>query len=64
VRNGIAERGLTFLGFDIHDVVLDACRRRFPGDPAATDLSNWAMFEADNPGLFAALNVFWAQKPL
>jgi tetratricopeptide (TPR) repeat protein/2-polyprenyl-3-methyl-5-hydroxy-6-metoxy-1,4-benzoquinol methylase len=60
----IAEQGLTFLGFDIHDAVLDAYRRRFAGDPAATDLSNWANFEADNPGLFAAMYVFWVQKPL
>ena len=36
--------------------------RHGPGDPAATNLRNWALFEADNPDTFTAMYQFWIQK--
>ncbi len=53
---------LTFLGFETdHDTLL-AYWRRFPGDPAATDLRNWHMFESENPDTFSGMYRFWIQK--
>jgi Flp pilus assembly protein TadD/2-polyprenyl-3-methyl-5-hydroxy-6-metoxy-1,4-benzoquinol methylase len=54
--------GLTLLGLEVSEAVLAAYRARFPGDPVATDLDNWALFERDNPGTFAAMYQFWVQK--
>jgi Flp pilus assembly protein TadD/2-polyprenyl-3-methyl-5-hydroxy-6-metoxy-1,4-benzoquinol methylase len=54
---------LTFMGFDLHDAVLHAYRQRFPEDKPATDLSKWEIFESENPDMFAAMYVFWIQKP-
>jgi len=54
---------LRLLGFELDDAVLAAYRRRFPQDRAATDLVCWEAFEADHPGLFAGMYVFWIQKP-
>jgi Flp pilus assembly protein TadD/2-polyprenyl-3-methyl-5-hydroxy-6-metoxy-1,4-benzoquinol methylase len=59
----LKENGLRFLGFELDDAVLNVYRTRYPGDPGATDLANWAAFERDNPGMFAAMYVFWIQKP-
>ena len=59
----LAESGLGFLGFETGEDALGAYRARFPGDPAATDLANWALFEADHPTLFAGMYQFWVQKP-
>jgi 2-polyprenyl-3-methyl-5-hydroxy-6-metoxy-1,4-benzoquinol methylase len=58
----LKENNLTFLGFELDDAVLDAYRRRFPQDQPATDLRNWELFEQENPGMFAAMYVFWIQK--
>jgi len=59
----LQEEGLVFLGFETGEDVLGAYRARFPDDPAAVDLANWARFEAEHPTLFAALYQFWVQKP-
>jgi Flp pilus assembly protein TadD/2-polyprenyl-3-methyl-5-hydroxy-6-metoxy-1,4-benzoquinol methylase len=59
----LKDNGSRFLGFELNDAVLNAYRARYPGDPGATDLSNWAAFERENPGMFAAMYVFWIQKP-
>lgn len=58
----LLENGLTLLGFDLDGQVLDAYRRRFPDDPAATDLSHWHYFEEDNPATFLEMYQFWVQK--
>jgi Tfp pilus assembly protein PilF/SAM-dependent methyltransferase len=56
-------QGLHFLGFELDDAVLASYRNRFPQDKAATDLASWEAFEADHPGLFGGMYVFWIQKP-
>jgi tetratricopeptide (TPR) repeat protein len=58
----LREQGLKFLGFAIDDAVTAAYRRRFPGDPAATNLAQWQDFENDNPDTFAGMYQFWVQK--
>jgi SAM-dependent methyltransferase len=59
----LKENGLTFLGFETGENVLALYRARFPHDPAALDLANWASFEAEHPATFAAMYQFWVQKP-
>jgi len=54
---------LSLLGFELDDSVLAAYRKRFPQDRAATDLACWEAFEADHPGLFGGMYIFWIQKP-
>jgi len=58
----IQANGLHFLGFELDDAVHAAYRNRFPQDRAATDLASWEIFEADHPGLFGGMYVFWTQK--
>lgn len=53
---------LKFLGFEIDDVVLQAYRRRFPEDPAATSLDNWEVFERERPETFGEMYRFCVQK--
>ena len=59
----IQGQNLRLLGFDLDDAVLATYRQRFPQDQAASDLSCWEAFEADHPGLFGGMYVFWVQKP-
>jgi Flp pilus assembly protein TadD/2-polyprenyl-3-methyl-5-hydroxy-6-metoxy-1,4-benzoquinol methylase len=59
----IAENDLRLLGFELEDAVLGAYRRRFPQDDSATDLACWDTFEAEHPGLFGGMYVFWIQTP-
>jgi tetratricopeptide (TPR) repeat protein/2-polyprenyl-3-methyl-5-hydroxy-6-metoxy-1,4-benzoquinol methylase len=58
----LKDNDLTFLGFDTDNATLQAYRRRFPDDPAATNLRNWQTFENDNPDIFARMYQFWIQK--
>lgn len=60
----LRQNRLTFLGFEFEneDDVLNAYRRRFPGDSAAIDLSNWQAFEEENPRPFFRTYLFWVQK--
>lgn len=58
----LKENGLTLLGFELDGEALAAYRRRFSGDPAASDLANWQAFEADNPDTFTGMYNFWVQK--
>ena len=59
----IQSQSLNLLGFELDDAVLAAYRKRFPKDRPATDLACWAAFEADHPGLFGGMYIFWVQKP-
>jgi SAM-dependent methyltransferase len=54
---------LQFLGFEIDVAVLNAYKLRFPDDQAATNLSQWRIFENENPDTFANMYQFWIQKP-
>lgn len=54
--------GLALIGLDVAPPVAAAYRARFPQDPAATDLDNWAAFEHEAPRTFAAMIQFWVQK--
>lgn len=56
----LSQNGFTFLGFETGEDVLGAYRARFPADPAAANLANWAAFEAARP--FTAMYQFWVQK--
>ena len=58
----ISESGLTFLGFNVPTAILARYRRRFPDDATATDLANWAIFEAENPATFKHQYQLLAQK--
>jgi Tfp pilus assembly protein PilF/2-polyprenyl-3-methyl-5-hydroxy-6-metoxy-1,4-benzoquinol methylase len=58
----ISESGLHFIGFELDPIVRQQYRRRFPEDPAATELRNWKLFEADNPDTFAGMYQFWIQS--
>jgi SAM-dependent methyltransferase len=59
----ITRQGLHFLGFNIGQHVVEDYLRRFPDDPAATDLRNWHAFETDNPLTFKQMYQFYVQKP-
>ena len=58
----LRDNDLTFLGFETDDAMLLAYRRRFSGDPAATNLQNWHIFESENPDTFSGMYRFWIQK--
>jgi tetratricopeptide (TPR) repeat protein/SAM-dependent methyltransferase len=58
----LKENGLAFLGFDLSGDVINTYRRRFPHDPAAIDLSQWEIFESENPTSFAGMYQFWTRK--
>ncbi|MDD2898665.1 MAG: tetratricopeptide repeat protein [Desulfuromonadaceae bacterium] len=58
----ISENNLIFLGFEIDSNTLNAYKRRFPGDPSATNLSQWQIFESEYPDSFCGMYQFWVQK--
>jgi tetratricopeptide (TPR) repeat protein/SAM-dependent methyltransferase len=64
IRDALEELGLRFIGFDLPSAFIRARYRDFnPGDPAMTDLEAWDRFEARFPETFAAMYVFWCDKP-
>ncbi|MBB5054435.1 2-polyprenyl-3-methyl-5-hydroxy-6-metoxy-1,4-benzoquinol methylase [Afipia massiliensis] len=60
IADFLGESGFTFLGFEAP--ARTGYLRRFPGDRTATNLANWAAFEAENPSTFAQMYQFWIQK--
>jgi tetratricopeptide (TPR) repeat protein/2-polyprenyl-3-methyl-5-hydroxy-6-metoxy-1,4-benzoquinol methylase len=62
IEKFLREQNLAFLGFDIDPSVLRAYKQRFPDDSAATNLSQWQIFEKDNPDTFIGMYQFWIQK--
>ncbi|NOU01552.1 MAG: tetratricopeptide repeat protein [Gallionella sp.] len=60
----LGENKLSFLGFQVKAKVLAAYNARFPNDPAAIDLSQWQIFEHENPDTFIGMYQFWLQKSL
>jgi SAM-dependent methyltransferase len=63
IRRMLAEVGLTFMAFGLEPDLKAAYRAMFPGDPAATDLANWAAFEQAKPMTFQHMYQFWVRKP-
>ena len=59
----IQSHDLNLLGFELEDAVLAQYHQRFPEDRPATNLTCWEAFEADHPGLFGGMYIFWVQKP-
>ena len=64
IESFLAEFGLHFIGFQLDPRVLHQYRTRFADDRSATNLRNWARFEADNPDTFAGMYRFWIQQPI
>ena len=64
IESFLEEFGLQFIGFELAPTVLYQYRARFIDDPSATNLRNWARFEADNPNTFIGMYRFWIQKPI
>ena len=63
LRSLIEGAGLEFLGFEFSTPKpLTQYQARFPGDPTATNLDNWALVEAENPDLFANCYRFWVRR--
>jgi len=62
IASFVRDNGLKVLGVDLDAPVLQAYRKRFPRDIAATDLDNWAAFETDHPSTFDGMVQFWVQK--
>ena len=62
IRSFLADENLAFLGFELDAHVLAKYRTRFPNDAAMTNLTNWDLFERDNPSTFAGMYQFWIQK--
>lgn len=52
--------GFEFIGFET--LAGASYRKRFPDDLPATNLANWARFEAENPSTFTNMYQFWIQK--
>jgi tetratricopeptide (TPR) repeat protein/2-polyprenyl-3-methyl-5-hydroxy-6-metoxy-1,4-benzoquinol methylase len=63
IESFLEEFGLQFIGFELAPTVLYQYLARFTDDPSATNLRNWAHFEADNPDTFVGMYQFWIQKP-
>lgn len=58
----LAENRFDFLGFEPPAHVASEYAKRFPDDPAKTNLSNWNLFEQENPHSFISMYQFWVQK--
>jgi catechol 2,3-dioxygenase-like lactoylglutathione lyase family enzyme len=50
------------LGFDVGERERARYRKRFPDDPAMTDLGCWHTFESENPDTFIGMYQFWVQS--
>lgn len=59
----LSANNLQFLGFQVDIDLLRAYQQRFPNDLTATNLSQWQMFENDNPDIFIGMYQFWVHKP-
>ena len=58
----IKDHDLNFLGFEIDSSVIQAYKKRYPNDPAATNLDQWCTYEEENPDTFIGMYQFWLQK--
>ena len=58
----IKDHDLNFLGFQIDSSVIQAYKKRYPNDPAATNLDQWSIYEEENPDTFIGMYQFVTQK--
>jgi tetratricopeptide (TPR) repeat protein/SAM-dependent methyltransferase len=59
----IEHLGLTFIGFELTDPgAAVGYRKRFPDDPALSNLANWHRFELDHPHTFVRMYQFWVRS--
>jgi hypothetical protein len=58
----LAAEGLALVGFDVEASVAARYRRRFPDDPAMTNLAHWHAFETEHPPTFAGMYLFWVRQ--
>jgi 2-polyprenyl-3-methyl-5-hydroxy-6-metoxy-1,4-benzoquinol methylase len=58
----LQENNLAFLGFEVNQNVIQAYMRRFPDDSSVTNLSQWNIYETENPNTFVLMYNFWVQK--
>lgn len=56
----IEAEGFELLGFETRAEA--RYHQRFPDDPSATNLANWARFESEHPATFTEMYQFWIQK--
>ena len=62
INNFIEENNMLFFGFEIDRSVINSYKRRFPNDLSACSLSQWSVFEKENPDTFLGMYQFWVQK--
>ncbi|MEZ4424300.1 MAG: tetratricopeptide repeat protein [Gemmatimonadota bacterium] len=63
IQDALRTLGLEFVGFDLRGpALLNGFRERFPEPGSESDLAAWAVYEAENPGAFAAMYQFWVRK--
>ena len=55
----IHDAGLRFRGFDIAQANLQKFKLRFPEHRSELQISNWELFEQQNPLVFSAMIIFW-----
>jgi SAM-dependent methyltransferase len=53
--------GLRFNGFLLPAGAASRYAKRYPSDPGMENLGNWERLEAEFPGLFAGMYIFWLQ---
>jgi tetratricopeptide (TPR) repeat protein/2-polyprenyl-3-methyl-5-hydroxy-6-metoxy-1,4-benzoquinol methylase len=63
IESFLSDVGLHFIGFELDRSAVHQYRARFTHDTSATNLRNWAAFEAEYPRMFAGMYQFWVQKP-
>lgn len=64
IRGRLDELGFRFIGFELpFSFMQHRFRLLNPGNPNMQDLDAWARVEARYPDTFAAMYVFWCQKP-
>lgn len=51
-----------FIGFTFSGHKIDNYKKKFPNDKFLNNLSNWDIFEKENPDFFSGMYQFWLQK--
>jgi SAM-dependent methyltransferase len=61
IKTFLADNSLAFIGFD--GAMNGEYAKRYPDDPAMTNLDYWHALETENPAIFPHMYQFWLQKP-